>query len=500
MSRLIETTALYTINASAGRNFDIDGTTYVVGKRFTGHLFGTQTTPGTYSYALLAYKAWKEGQLTVALDDQKGCGIIKWNGHTVVWKETSQNNYTIARGGALMSTPSLYTAIAGIAALKLDLFNPNVTDPSVEYFCNAVYFGFVSNNKFTEEDMSASDVDAFIKTLSMAAYVGEVDASAAPVKQKATKKVANSTDKLWNDIKAGKYRLDSKLFKNKDRIVPIKFLDSFRPSPEFLDIFKIINMLTTQGIMGNIQAPGPVGSGKTYTAYALSAARGLPLYAITAQPDQGVEIVEGETKMVGSELTFVRAQLADWAEDGGLALIDEFVLGRTDQMFSAFAELLEYPYHIYENGITEIVRNKYAVAMIAYNNGIVGGKTISQPLLSRFNMSVAFTGCDKDEFVSQLAEFEPGLAFDGYDRSSLAEWVYMMYEATLNELTKSRAVDVVTFFSMRACKGVLLQIAAGIDPTRALQCFWSPVEHYKPKLAETLRLNVYPNLPACPTV
>ena len=141
----------------------------------------------------------------------------------------------------------------------------------------------------------------------------------------------------------------------------------------------------------NIQCPGPVGSGKTLAVQVAGELTEMPTYILTATPeDYADELTHGYTKFEKGKPVHRASIIAKWMEFGGILLIDEIIMGRPDQYFSALAQVLESPYHIFDDGIREIKRHPLAVCVTAYNNDIFGGKTITQPLMSRFANVVRF--------------------------------------------------------------------------------------------------------------
>ena len=244
----------------------------------------------------------------------------------------------------------------------------------------------------------------------------------------------------------------------------------------------------------NIQCPGPVGSGKTLAAQVVGEITGMPTYLLTATPeDYADELTQGVTKFEGGEPVHRPSVIAKWMEFGGILLIDEMVMGRPDQYFSALAQVLENPYHIYDDGVREIKRHPLAVCMMAYNNGIIGGKTISQPLMSRFANVVRFDVQDRQVFIDALMGFMAHKDYP-YDKKALAEWMYDAFNATVEYLKKSKASDALGAISLRACQGVLRQLQIGEEPKEALECLWGPVEHYTAKHGLALRDDIFPSL------
>jgi hypothetical protein len=317
----------------------------------------------------------------------------------------------------------------------------------------------------------------------------------------------NSIEEWFEKAKSGEFILKYEWpEESKSKIVPLSFLDDVIPTKELLRLAKIINRAANKALermnaglpmssnyVLNIQIPGDIGSGKTMAVSALSAIFGMPLWSTTAEPDQGVEIVEGESKIVNSELTFVQSPVGRCTKEGGINFIDEFIEGNTDRMFSAFAQLTEYPYHFYENGYKEVKRHPLSIFIVAYNNGIEGGSTIAQPLISRFNHVIKFESQGKDLLIQLLKNWIPEEEMLEYNKDALCEWVYDAYERTVQAINEKRP-DIAMAFSLRACRAIIDEVICGVEPTEALSCLWGIVEHYDSDEAENLKNGVLSTL------
>ena len=389
-------------------------------------------------------------------------------------------------------TRSIIASLIGQEALGME---PNTMTPG--YYCDKLYFAYLKDASIEE---TTDNIPHILPD-------GTEEVKEKPKKTPSKKKTEKG---IFERVKDGEFFIPYEWPEAVQKyIVPLSFLDDFVPFKEFYSILNKISVRMNrvakrieEGKEGyeammndvlNIALSGPPGTGKTYLCHAISAATHVPLYAITVGPHTCEEVTEGSTKVVGSELTFVEAELGKWAKYGGIALIDEMVAANTDAMFSALAELLEFPYHIYENGFKEIIRHPLAACFMAYNNHIQGGKTITEPLINRFNQSYELEPQEKSHFIDLLMNYNPDNEYP-VDRKKACEWVYDCYQKVVTELTESRASDIASCLSLRTCYAVLDNIAEGEAPRESLRCFWVPVRHYSEKFAKNLK-NICDSVP-----
>lgn len=458
-----------------------------------------------YSYALAFWKHVENQELSLVEDDN-GNGYIEWPNHKVAFTKDN-GEYTMYSPEAGMSGVSVTIAVSAFAYLVNDF--ANAPDQTPEGFCIAVWYKY-ANSATVYQELNA-DINGIINNLdNPKAVIGQMAGATAKPRKKRGKATATTPDFDWDAIKTGAYALNYQWpDETKRYIQPFSYLEGYVPSKSFKALVRklkhryenILNRMNSGETaikafskdIVNFALSGPAGSGKTSMLYALSAVFQVPLYAVAVNPNTGNEFTDGETKMVGSELVFVESLVCQWARYGGILLIDELVTANTDMMFGILAELIEFPYHLYSNGCEEVVRHPLAVAAIAYNNGIVGGKTITQPLISRFSQAYEIDKPSRDEFIELLENYSDQ-DYDGLDKRVAAEWVYDAYEASINYLTSNRASDIATALSIRACFAVLDSIAEGEEPIEALRCFWVLVKHYSEKHANALKNDVYTSL------
>lgn len=516
MSNIIESKVLF----NASQDIEITPGVYLrPTKKFSGHQYqngrnapsGHPTrAPGTYSLALYAYKYFKSQELNVISSEDKKRLLIEWPKHRVFAEDTNTGWVVSCSENRLMSSVSEATVLGVLGAFSEDLFDPQINDDSPEYFCDAVYYGFAQKNKVEDVEMSTSMFERM--TNDILNDPGRiVICGTAPEPTKAAKKKAAprlTVEEEYDKMLKGEYRIDYEWDPTVVGNIPeVKSALETVPTKPLIKLAKLIKAYAgdaaerikkgeepTPDDYLNIQCPGPVGSGKTLSAKVIGEVMGLPTYLLTATPeDYADELTQGVTKFEGGEPVHRPSPIAKWMEHGGLLLIDEMVMGRPDQYFAALAQVLENPYHIYDDGIREIKRHPLAICAMAYNNGIVGGKTISQPLISRFANTVRFDVQDRSVFIEALKRFMEHKDYP-YDKEKLAEWMYDVFDKTVEYLKKSKATDALSAISLRACQGVLRQIQIGESPMEALECIWAPVEHYTPKYGYGLRDDIFPSL------
>ena len=316
--------------------------------------------------------------------------------------------------------------------------------------------------------------------------------------------VSEEYDKLLKGKGVINYKWDEQVRSN----IPDKRLcKDIVPTKSLMTLVKLINnyagdaasrisagLETSPDDYLNIQCPGPVGSGKTLAVQVTGELTEMPTYILTATPeDYADELTQGYTKFYKGKPIHRASIIAKWMEFGGILLIDEIIMGRPDQYFSALAQVLESPYHIFDDGIREIKRHPLAVCITAYNNDIFGGKTISQPLMSRFANVVRFYPQDKQIFIAALLNFMQYKDYP-YEKHKLAQWVYDAFISATEYLKKSNATDALGAVSIRTCQGILRLIQIGEKPADALECIWAPIEHYSSRHALALREDVFPSL------
>ena len=503
---------------------EISGDTYRVPRKFSGHQVSNRLdpsgnptrVPGTYSIALLLYKYKQEGDLTLIASETGDKVYIEFPGKSVhkVYAENSNGSWTIGcNENRILSSVSEAVAVAAIAAVQNELFDPGIADDSPEYFCDSVYYNFANHMDAEDTEITAAAFKRLTEELfcepGVTAIVGTVPAVSVSAKKKAAKKPAKtSIEDEYQKMLNGEYKLDYDWDARVKSNIPEKAscLETV-PTKPLIKLAKLIKAFAGDAAAKmnageevpsddrlNIQCPGPVGSGKTLSVQVIGELTEAPTYLLTATPeDYADELTEGVTKFEGGEPVHRASVIAKWMEFGGILLIDEMVMGRPDQYFSALAQVLENPYHIYDDGVREIKRHPLAICIMAYNNGIIGGKTISQPLMSRFANVVRFDTQDRQVFIDALMNFMSHKDYP-YDKQALAEWMYDAFNATVEYLKKSKASDALGAISLRACQGVLRQLQIGEEPKEALECLWGPVEHYTAKHGLALRDDIFPSL------
>ena len=255
---------------------------------------------------------------------------------------------------------------------------------------------------------------------------------------------------LWEDIKKGKYVLDYQFPEQlQGYIQPISFLENYVPTKQFFNVFKFMrrrltsalnrikeaektfetktsNILNNKGLseeekilaLGEVEKDivlaskqdainlffhGVAGTGKTYMAYALCAAFGLPSPFENCSDGTEEDTFEGITKVIEGQLKEIDTPTMQIAEFGGCCIEEEFDLQKAGVIKGSFNQLIEYPYKAKKSGYKPVFRHPLAVYIATFNVDEENGCTRIEPALSSRFLSVKFEDPTDDDFIKFIS-------------------------------------------------------------------------------------------------
>lgn len=290
------------------------------------------------------------------------------------------------------------------------------------------------------------------------------------------------------------------------RIVPLEFLDSFVPVPEFFRLMRKLDFrlkqrilpllemgltepVYTRGDAVNILLYGNPGTGKTVLAHALSAATGLPLYETKFDKYTESDEIEGKNKIVEGKLAFAETDFLEGYEKGGIILMEEINCADQNMLTGTLNNAIEYPSFIMKNGYQKIERHPMTVIIATMNVGTEGTMWLNQAFASRFKQKYRISDPTPEDFIHFLTSY-------GYAEYN-AKYIYEAYTRIKNSLMESRSTSEYALnLSTRACLGALENMEEGDDPKTAItDTLIGAIGIVDPKTAESLEQNVVANLP-----
>lgn len=385
---------------------------------------------------------------------------------------------------------------------------------TVYRFCDEVQYGFL---QFYSEQAEVSD------DLSMTAVKQAVDSGyytafpflESPIKGNGNKreplaKKQDKEEKQTADIQ--NYRDGKHLIpyewgeEQKKRVIPLDFLDTFVPIPEFFRLMNKLDVRIGQNMVMqyecgltepedirrdavNVLLYGNPGTGKTVLAHALSAATGMPLYEVKFDKYTESDEVEGKNKIVSGKLAFTETDFLEGYEKGGILLLEEINCADQNVVTGALNNAIEYPFFIMKDGYQKVNRNPFTVIIATMNVGTEGTMWLNQSFSSRFKQKYRIADPSREDFIGFLMNY-------GYDRDDSA-YVYDAYKKVMNLLTSSRATtEYALNLSTRACLGALENMSEGDDAKTALMdTVVGAIGIVDPQTAMDIEKNVIANLP-----
>ena len=215
----------------------------------------------------------------------------------------------------------------------------------------------------------------------------------------------------------------------------------------------------------NIVLSGKPGTGKTFTAYALSAASGMPIATIPCSHNTDEDDFTGLTKMVDGVPTAVTTDAIWIYEHGGIILLEEFNLPNAGTMMGTWGQAVEFPFIMMKDGYKTIRRHPLCVVIATMNVGTAGSQVPSQPLTNRFRQSYVMDDPSTEDFINILMKTEPDM--------KACAWVYEAYERITRSIAEDNATadveSILLSLSMRSCIGALENIQEGMEPKEAVE-------------------------------
>lgn len=451
--------------------------------------------------------------------------------YTVKVTPTSEGTYEYELGRTHASSDITASVIIGlIGGMQLGYFDKDPAEIKVGSFCDDVYYNFIANSA-SFASSAAKRITPVYEVVADTEYGISMPDSAgddivAPEKKTAKKAPAKkkrdgslkymTSNEVWKKCVKGDFVIPPEKAnwapEALQNIKPLSFLNNYIPDETFTDIVKIMKMKLDrilkrmeEGLTGidaigddacQIALVGPPSTGKSYMTEALAAVFGLPYYEKTVGPDTTTDITEGSTRVVGSELTFMRAPLGLAGLYGGIGLADEFSRGDQSQMNTVMAAFAERPYHYYENGCTEIIRHPLCVLIIAYNANMENTNPIDAPIATRFSDAYELVLPTKKKFIEMMNNYSEANDYAPYDKAELLEWVWEAYSRVQTYLKKTRGgKEGIDYICPRNCRAFLDKIAAGQPLKKAFEVFRTPlVGVLKDTVVDGLK-DVYSGLP-----
>lgn len=499
--------------SSKCRSVSIGSTSYSIGSSgetgkslYSGRSPSVRTRQAKYSYALLAYKFWKEddtlsvignsdlSELYFSYEDPYSDSSMK--NKKFLLKLNAAGHWDIVSSQTF--SPRTAAVVASVlAGIKMNFFaSPYADDPLL--FCDAVYYGFVSIYQnhliFSETPDPTIEAQAnraftsglYFPLLGYAPF-SVPDATSVPVTFNAQHDFSYYTE--------GKGFLEHEWSEEEIlKIPPIEFLNDFVPTQNFFSIAqkmdfrlrKVIERMK-EGMEGknaigkdylNIRLTGNPGSGKTVLAYALSSALGVPVYTVPIQKNTEEDTFEGKNKLVDKEFNFVNTDFLNAYKNGGIIVLEEINLADPALIMGALGQAIEPPFIVNENGYKKITRHPLCVIIATQNVGTIGSRGVNQALVSRFKHTYVINDPTKEEFIERLMMC--------YNNRDDCEWVYNSYMTIKTWLcdAEQSAEDIALALSFRACAGVLEDIEEGLPRAIAIKKLHAIIYGESPEIAE----------------
>lgn len=400
-------------------------------------------------------------------------------------------------------------AISVVGAVQLDLFNETVKqydgssrENTPVFFGDAILYGFAKEAKMTGTVLTEEQIEEMF-ALKAAEMTSLFSRSESPFDVTPEVEVKDGYWE-WESYLAGEHILPYNWAdRSKKLIPPLSVLEEFVPTEEFFRVIRLTEFMLRQslermeaGLTGaeaikdcavNIKLSGPPGAGKSFTAKCIAACLGMPFSLTSVNPKSHSGMVEGTTRMVGSEPMYVEAPLTIAQADGGCHAIEEPNTGDSEMVFSTLSQVVESPYILYRNGIEQVERHPLTVYFILYNKNC-GSATMHPALLNRFNQPFRFEAPQKEDFIKMLVAHNPKANYGkGRTPKKVCSWVYKAYNCVINALDSSSGRDAAEAISLRSCFGTLKAIEAGEDPMSALRCLTDNIGDFDAELEEAVK-------------
>lgn len=434
---------------------------------------------------------------------------------------------------AVQNDPETRAIFDDILLLMTQQNNTNALRDACFQFCDSVLYFFKELKNTTQIGYMSGESEHIFQTALMSIKTGnakEID-GIVPVReyQDATQTDRNRTDRIkkkkeqeaataprqkeepkedpLKPYRNGKYIIPYEWSKKqRERIVPVEFLDHFVPVPEFFRLMRKLDFRLREHVLPlidleltepvyirgndvNFLLYGNPGTGKTVLAHALSAATGMPLYETKFDRYTESDEIEGKNKIVEGKLTFASTDFLEGYENGGIILMEEINCADQNMLTGTLNNAIEYPSFIMKNGYQKISRHPMTVIIATMNVGTEGTMWLNQAFASRFKQKYRVSDPSPDDFVQFLMKY----GYSNYD----SKYVYNAYTKIKNALLENRSTSEYALnLSTRACLGALENMEEGDDPKTAISdTLIGAIGIVDPATADELNQHVVANLP-----
>lgn len=440
--------------------------------------------PAKISTAALLYDVMRGGRIGIyaSKDSYDKVSYVVLDGVGYLFKDGEVKCTGKPVHHSTLAIPFVARYIASNGAFKAAFIKvcEGITAVSVELqpmfqFCDYFYYGYAVANKEVEMDETLSEEEVkalFRNDIFERVSFGKPDLdgcfapskfeSASKTTAKEEKKTSPSTISLIERAKKGEFIIPHSWDDQKDSVIPLSFLDSFIPFPEWEEALVAITKAVEKKAPINGEFFGKPGTGKTVAMMALSAATGLPYYPVIFSKHTEEDVLEGKTRIVDGHPTFVETDIPKYWDKGGLFDLEE-INAADPGVLVAFNMALEAPGIVERNGYEKVYRSPLSFVFACMNTGIVGTSPLPPALSNRFARKWRIKDPSEGIFLGILKKKTEA-------EESVIRWVYEAYTKVYNWLTSPEVGedDLINLLSIRSCIGAIENIRDGQSPKRAV--------------------------------
>lgn len=296
------------------------------------------------------------------------------------------------------------------------------------------------------------------------------------------------------DILDGKYLLGEEF---SDLVPALCEINDFIISEDFQHIVKrayqrIMKALASNKSIGNnFLLAGGAGTGKSTIARMLACALGLPLYIqqISANTEEsdfyGNTIVE-KGKFTMTDTNFIKA-----FRDGGVIILEEVNLARTEIITGVLSQALEKPYTIHDYAGNTIHRHPKCIIIGCQNVGYEGTRNQNLSFITKMGFLKNITSPDKDQFVDII------LAGAESEQRDVAESFYDVYFDVRNVLRQPSVAgdDLLDLISIRSCINAVSDFDCGMSQSELIDTYFlAPLYAVDPQIYDEVVNTVRPRI------